>query len=116
MYTGSQAYRDNGFDHYGSKAVGHLGFNGNFMPSQHSSGLTDAQILAVVCHERYDLSGVDPEDPKWAAEYTEWCSPDSEIYAGLEDGSLTFDNLAEKVEGIEPVGTVPRASSDEAAG
>lgn len=116
VYTGSQAYRDNGFDHYGSKAVGHLGFNGNFMPSQHSSGLTDAQILAVVCHERYDLSGVDPEDPKWAAEYTEWCSPDSEIYAGLEDGSLTFDNLAEKVEGIEPVGTVPRASSDEAAG
>jgi len=113
VYTGSQAYRDAGLDHYGAKAVGHLGFNGNFMPSQHSAGLTEDQILAVVCHERYDLAGADPEDPKWAAEYTKWCSPDSEIYAGLKDGSLTFDNLDSKVTGVEPVGTKARASKDD---
>jgi len=116
VYTGSQAYRDAGLTYYGAKAVGHLGYNGNFMPSQHSSGLTEDQILAVVCHERYDLAGVDPEDPKWAAEYTEWCSPESAIYEGLKDGSLTFDNLAEKVKGIEAVGTKPRASVEDGAG
>lgn len=116
VYTGSQAYRDAGLTYYGAKAVGHLGYNGNFMPSQHSAGLTEAQMLAVVCHERYDLAGVAPDDPKWAAEYTEWCSPDSAIYAGLQDGSLTFDNLADKVQGVGAVGTVPRASAEDGAG
>ena len=116
VYVGSQAYRDAGLTYYGAKAVGHLGYNGNFMPSQHSSGLTEDQILAVVCHERYDLAGVDPEDPKWAAEYTKWCSPDSAIYEGLKDGSLTFDNIDQKVVGVDPVGTKARPSKEDGAG
>ena len=107
VYTGSQAYRDAGLTYYGAQAAGHLGYNGAFMPAQ-KTNFTEAQILGLVCHERYDLGGIDPADPKWAAEYTEWCSPESEIFLGLEDGSLTFDNLADKVEGVLPVGTVPR--------
>ena len=112
VYTGSQAYRDAGLTYYGAKAVGHLGYNGNFMPAQ-KTNLTEAQILAVVCHERYDLAGIAPEDPKWAAEYTEWCSPESAIYAGLEDGSLTFDNIDTKVKGVQPITTAPRASKED---
>jgi hypothetical protein len=107
VYVGSQAYRDAGIGPYGAPSVGHLGFNGSFMPAQ-KSNLTEAQILGVVCHERYDLAGVDPEDPKWAAEYEKWCSEDSAIYAGLEDGSITFDNVAEKFPDTFTVGTVPR--------
>jgi mono/diheme cytochrome c family protein len=112
VYTGSQAYRDTINMPYGDPAVGHLGYNGSFMPAQ-KANLTQAEILAVVCHERYDLAGVSPEDPKWAAEYNLWCSPESAIYAGLKDGSVTFDNVAEKfkAEGVIPVGLIPRAGT-----
>ena len=109
MYTGSQAYATSGVGAYGDKSVNHLSYNGAYMPSQ-KANLTEAEILAVVCHERYDLTGVKPDDPKWAKEYTMWCSPDSPIYAGLKDGSLTFDNLDTKmkVKGVLPIGTKPR--------
>ncbi|MCU1399184.1 MAG: hypothetical protein JWN62_2293 [Acidimicrobiales bacterium] len=109
VYTGSQAYRDILNMPYGNPALNHLGYNGSFMPAQ-KTNLTQAQILAVVCHERYDLAGVDPEDPKWVKEYTLWCSPDSKVYAGLQDGSLTFDNISTKLksDGVLPIGTVPR--------
>ena len=110
VYTGSQAYQLSGVGPYGDASLNHLGYNGAYMPSQ-KANLTEAEMLAVVCHERYDLAGVSPEDTKWAAEYTEWCSPESAIYAGLEDGSLTFDNLADKIKGILPVGTEPRAGT-----
>lgn len=110
VYTGSQAYRDSGVGAYGDASLGHLGFNGSYMPAQKAS-LTQAEILAVVCHERYDLAGVSPSDPKWAAEYELWCSPESAIYLGLEDGSLNFDNVSDKIEGVLPVGTAPRAGT-----
>ncbi|HRE03378.1 MAG TPA: hypothetical protein PLV68_18930, partial [Ilumatobacteraceae bacterium] len=77
------------------------------MPPQ-ASGLNQAQILAVVCHERYDLGGISPTDPDFADEFELWCSPESEIYLGLQDGSLTFDNLHEQVEGVLPVLTTAR--------
>jgi len=111
VYVGSQAYRDSGVGFYGDASRGHLGYNGAYMPYQGTKSggaMTDAQILAVVCHERYDLGGADPASTKYAAEYTKWCDPDSAIYAGLKDGSLTFDNLADKVKGTLPVGTKPR--------
>jgi mono/diheme cytochrome c family protein len=107
VYIGSQAYRDSGVGPYGDPSVNHLGYNGSFMPSQ-KDNLTQDQILAVVCHERYDLGGANPDDPAWAAEYTKWCSEDSAIYEGLKDGSLTFDNLSEKVPDTLTVGTAPR--------
>jgi len=115
VYVGSQAYRDEGVGPYGDPSVGHLGYNGSFMPAQHDN-LTEAQILAVVCHERYDLGGVDPTDPKWADEYTKWCSEDSVVYEGLQDGSLTFDNLHDKVKDTLAVGTAPRPGTPAAAG
>ena len=110
VYTGSQAYQISGVGAYGDASLNHLGYNGAYMPSQ-KANLTEAEILAVVCHERYDLAGVSPEDPKWAAEYEQWCSPESAIYAGLEDGSITFDNIADKVDGVLPIGTEPRAGT-----
>jgi hypothetical protein len=109
VYVGSKAYADAGVGAYGDPAAGHTpgSYNGSFMPAQ-GTGLSEAQILAVVCHERYDLGGVSPTDPAWATEFDTWCAEGSEIYAGLEDGSLTFDNLHDEVEGVLPVGTEPR--------
>lgn len=116
VYVGSQAFADAGLKFYGDPSVGHLGYNGAYMPAQ-GTGLSEAQILAVVCHERYDLGGISPTDEKWAAEFDLWCSPESAIYAGLESGSYTFENLHEKVEGVLPIGVDarPATAADAAA-
>jgi hypothetical protein len=53
--------------------------------------LTDAEILAVVCHERYDF-GVDPAaDEATAAEFELWCAPESPMFAALEAGTPLAD-------------------------
>jgi hypothetical protein len=73
------------------------------MPAQGAmagGGLTEYEILGLVCHIRYDISGADPAG-EWAEEYEKWCSPESEIFAGLQDGSLSYDTLP-------GVGTAPR--------
>ena len=107
VYVGSQAYADGGIGPYGDPSVGHLGYNGAYMPAQGAS-LSEAEILAVVCHERYDLGGISPTDEEWVEEFELWCSPESPIYEGLEAGEFTFMNLHEKVEGVLPVLTVAR--------
>ncbi len=120
VYTGSQQYISAGLKIYGNpdrEGGAHelLSYNGNPMPQQgekYSGGLTDAEILGVVCHERYELSGADSESETWKAEYERWCSPESEIFAGLEAGSVNFDNLAETYASMPDapahVGTDPR--------
>ena len=75
------------------------------MPAQgekYGGALTEAEILGVVCHERYEISGAEPTG-EFVDEYETWCSPESEMYIGLEDGSLTFET-------IEGIGTDPRPS------
>lgn len=68
--------------------------------------LTEDQILAVVCHERFTLSGADPVTDN-VEEYERWCSPDAPAYAGLQDGTFTFENVSEELEGAAPVGLDP---------
>lgn len=116
VYTGSQAYQLAGLPFYGDASRAHLGYNGAFMPAQgttHGGALTEAQILAVVCDERYTIGGADPESAEYSAEYEKWCSEDSAIYAGLEDGSITFDNITTTAAGtgVLPVGTDPRPAT-----
>jgi hypothetical protein len=79
-------------------------------------GLTDAQILAVVCHERFSL-GLGGEDPTGAdlEEFETWCSPESPAWEGLESGELTFENIADELEGTLPVGIEPAPGSPPAA-
>lgn len=110
VYTGSEAYALAGIPALGDpnrEGGAHApgAFNGSYMPAQGADAggsLTDAQILGVVCHERYSIGGGDPAGDL-AEEYTEWCSAESEVFAGLEDGSMTLA-------GIEGVGTEPRPS------
>jgi mono/diheme cytochrome c family protein len=111
VYTGSKAYSDEGVGPYGDASRGHLFYNNAWMPAQGETAggaLTQAEILAVVCHVRYDLGGADRTTPEYGEEYEKWCSPESEIYLGLEDGTLTFSNLHEEIPDTLLVGTTPR--------
>jgi len=103
VYTGSQPFVSAGIAVYGDPdreggAHAPLSYNGNAMPSQGEKwggGLSYAEILGVVCHERYVIGGADPASEEWAEEYETWCSPESEIFAGLESGAASFDTIAE---------------------
>ena len=82
------------------------------MPQQGATAggaLTDAEILGVVCHERYTLGGADPAGD-YADEFEEWCSEESEIFVDLESGGVLAD-LDQRFEGIIPIGSEPAAGS-----
>ena len=77
--------------------------------------LTDDEILAVVCHERYTLGGADPASDEYVEEYEHWCSDESPIYEALESGTTSLADLADagvvdaEGEAIEimPIGDTP---------
>jgi hypothetical protein len=114
VYLGTLNYADAGIDvpgdpnrPGGAHVTQALGVMPNFGPTT-GGALTEAQILAVVCHERYTLGGADPAGDN-AEEYETWCSPEAPAWVGLEDGSLTFSNIADNLEGTFPVGIEPLA-------
>ena len=121
VYNGSQRYVAANIKVYGDPnreggAHAPLSYNGNPMPMQGEKAggaLTEAQILGVVCHIRYDISGADVTEEKWKTEYENWCSPESEIYKALAAGSSTFDSLSKDFSmlNVLAVGTEPRAST-----
>jgi hypothetical protein len=95
-----------------------LSYNGNPMPMQGEKAggaLTEAQILAVVCHERYTIGGADPSSEAYKAEFDTWCSAESPIWLGLEAGSTNFDTIADDFASLAtkplPVGTTPRVGT-----
>ncbi len=112
VYGGSQAYGNAGITSYGdpNRAGGaHLTQARGIMPAQGAAqggGLTEPQILAVVCHERFTLGGADPT-AEYLEEYEKWCSPEAPAWVGLEDGSITFANVADELPDTFVVGTVP---------
>jgi mono/diheme cytochrome c family protein len=109
VYWGTQGYEAANIAQYGdpNRAGGaHTprSFNGTAMPGwgEGAGGaLTDAQILAVVCHERFNISGEAVTSPQ----FTKWCAEDSAIYNGLADGSLTLASPE-----LADVGTTARPS------
>ena len=123
VYTGSQPYVSAGLAVYGDPdreggAHAPLSYNGNAMPAQGEKwggGLTNYEILGVVCHTRYVIGGADPKSEQWSAEFATWCSEDSEIFAALQGGTADFDNLADTFNMLEipprSVGTDPRPSN-----
>ncbi len=116
VYGGTQAYGSAGIAIYGNpdrEGGAHLTQARGIMPAQGPSqggGLTEVQILGVVCHERFTLAGADPT-AEYAEEYEKWCSPEAPAWVGLEDGSLTFENIATELEGTFVVGTAPAAGN-----
>jgi hypothetical protein len=112
VYGGTDAYFNAGVQIYGDpKRPGgpHVTKAKGIMPGQ-AGQLTDAQILAVVCHERFTLGGADAlgADQK---EFDNWCSVDSPAWTALEDGSATLADINTKVPGAIKVGTEPAPGS-----
>ena len=97
VYFGTEAYNAAGVANYGDpNREGEAHTTGSFglmPPWGESAGgeLTDAEILAVVCHERYGLNGPDPADDAVAEEYEVWCSEESPVYAELTAGTTLAD-------------------------
>ena len=117
---GTQAYQQAAIAVYGDPAragaVHNTGAKG-VMPgfgSKSGGALTEAEILAVVCHERYTLGGADAAGA-YKDEYEKRCAPEAAASTGLEAGTLTFANIADTLEGTFVVGTEPAAghSADE---
>ncbi|MDJ0768530.1 MAG: hypothetical protein QNJ12_07030 [Ilumatobacter sp.] len=116
VYFGTGEYNLAGVDSYGdpdreggARVTGERGV----MPQQGESvggGLTDYEILAVVCHERYALGGADP-DGEWAEEFEQWCSEESELFIALENGEQSLATLHEMDESIIPIGDAPAPGS-----
>ena len=112
VYSGSDAYAVAGVQIYGDpKRPGgaHITKAKGVMPAQQGQ-LTDAEILAVVCHERFTLGGADQVGAN-QKEFDDWCSVDSPAWTALEDGSATFENIDTKVPGAIKVGTAPAPGS-----
>ena len=111
VYFGTQGYNLAGVEIYGDpnrEGGPHVAGALGVMPSQGATAggaLTDYEILAVVCHERYALGGADPTGD-FAAEFEEWCSEESEIFVALESGS-SLATLHDEFEGIIPIGDMP---------
>ncbi len=109
---GTDAYATAGVEIYGDpnrEGGPHITKALGVMPGQ-AGQLTDAEILAVVCHERYTLGGADPIG-EYETEFNDWCAEDSPAWTSLEDGSATLDNIDTKVPGAIKVGTEPAAGS-----
>ena len=120
VYYGTEQYNAAGIEIYGDpnrEGGPHITGARNVMPNQGSQaggGLSDAELLAVVCHERYTLGGADPAGD-YLAEYEQWCAEGSEIFADLEGGGDIRD-LETRFEGIIPIGMAPVEGSAPAAG
>ena len=112
VYGGTQAYGAAGITIYGNpdrEGGAHLTQARGIMPAQGASqggGLTEVQILGVVCHERFTLAGADPTGD-FLEEYEKWCSPEAPAWIGLEEGEFNFASIADELDGTFVVGTVP---------
>jgi hypothetical protein len=115
VYYGTGEYNLAGVEIYGNpdrEGGAHIaGARGN-MPGWGANiggSLTGEEILSVICHERYDLGGAD-SGGDYAAEFEEWCSEDSAIFADLEAGG-DLTTLHERFPDIIPIGDAPVAGS-----
>jgi mono/diheme cytochrome c family protein len=94
VYYGTEGYNAEGIDIYGNpdrENGPHVTGERGVMPA-FGEQLTGAEIVAVVCHERYTLGGADPTSEEFADEYEAWCSPESPLFEGLEAGEFALDD------------------------
>ena len=96
VYWGTGEYNLAGVEIYGNpdrEGGPHLTNGLGVMPQQGEAaggGLTDYEILGVVCHERYTLGGADPTSEEWAEEFEEFCSEESPVFEALEAGEFSL--------------------------
>ena len=121
VYYGTEGYNAEGVEIYGNpdrEGGPHVTGNLGVMPA-FGGQLTQYEIVAVVCHERYTLGGADPTSEEWAEEYETWCSEESPVFAELEAGTYDYtspDPLEMGDVEIMPIGPVAIPGSPPSAG
>ena len=92
VYYGTEGYNAADVEIYGNpdrEGGPHVTGNLGVMPA-FGGQLTQYEIVAVVCHERYTLGGADPTSEEYAEEYETWCSEESPVFAELEAGTYDY--------------------------
>ncbi|MSW21631.1 MAG: c-type cytochrome [Actinobacteria bacterium] len=110
MLFGTEKYKAAGIAVYGNpnrEGGAHNTGSYGVMPGWQGE-LSDAEILAVTCYVRFDLSGADSTAEPWAAEFEKWCSAESPEYAALREGMTYADPE------FAAVGNAPKAGGDKA--
>jgi mono/diheme cytochrome c family protein len=98
VYWGTGEYNLAAVEIYGNperEGGPHLTNGLGVMPQQGEmagGGLTDYEILGVVCHERYALGGADPTDEMWEEEFERFCSEESAVFEALESGDYSLSS------------------------
>ena len=119
VYYGTEGYNAASVDIYGNpdrEGGPHVTGQRGVMPA-FGGQLTQYEIVAVICHERYDLGGADPTSEEWADEYETWCSEESPVFAELEAGTYDFTSPdVPAMADIAPIGPVAIAGSPASAG
>lgn len=111
---GTDAYQVAGIDIYGDpQRLGgpHLAGAAGTMPGW-AAELTDVEILAVACYERFVLGDTDSAETH-PDEYDRWCADDSAIFADLQSGG-DLGTLHQRFETILPIGTSAAAGTSAA--
>ena len=92
VYHGTAGYQG---EAYGNPARGRVGGVKGQMPTQATKlggALSDAEIVAVICHERYgSVGGVDAASaakPEYVKEAEEWCTAGGAKWLEVEEGGL----------------------------
>ena len=107
VYYGTEGYNAADVEIYGNpdrEGGPHVTGNRGVMPA-FGGQLTQYEIVAVVCHERYDLGGADPTSEEYAEEYETWCSEESSVFAELEAG--TYDYTSPDAPDMGPAEIMP---------
>ena len=111
VYFGTADYQLAGIASYGNpdrEGGPHLTGSFGNMPKQ-GGDLTDEEILAVVCHERYTLGGADPTAEEYIEEYENWCAEEAPTFAALEGGTTLAELADESVVDLDgdPIEIIP---------
>ena len=115
IYNGNKAYVGVTYtpaDRQGGPHVGGVKGAGGQMPAWGTANggvLTDAEILSVVCHERYGLASADIETAH-QAEFDTWCSADSDTWATVQAGGFAGLKLD-----VSPTVSIPSPAAAPAA-
>ena len=118
VYYGTEGYNAAGVEIYGNpdrEGGAHITGQRGVMPA-FGGQMTQYEIVAVVCHERYTLGGADPTSEEWAEEYETWCSEESPVFAELEAGTYDYTSPdAPEMGGAEIMPIGPEAIPGSAA-
>lgn len=117
VYYGTEQYNIADVDVYGNPerpGGAHLTGERGVMPG-FGGQLTDEEIVAVICHERYTLGGADPTSEEYEAEFETWCSEESVLFEEVATGAVVLASndeiepieVGESTVEITPIGEAP---------